>query len=169
MSKSAPRGNSGRKIANPIVQTYGNRLRVRVCGLLVESDKILLVNHGGLGPGDFWSPPGGGLNFGEDAKAGLKREMKEETGIEIEVDEFLFVCEFLHEPLHAVELFFKVHRTGGDLKTGTDPEMKSQIIRTVRFLDWKEVAALHPGNLHGSFGLAVTPSKIMNLNGYFKL
>ncbi|MCX6706570.1 MAG: NUDIX domain-containing protein [Candidatus Woesearchaeota archaeon] len=35
--------------------------------------------------GSVWEIPGGRLEKGEDAFAGLKREVKEETGIEIEI------------------------------------------------------------------------------------
>ena len=43
---------------------YGNRVRVRVCGILIQEDKILLINHKGVGEkGSLWAPPGGGLEF----------------------------------------------------------------------------------------------------------
>ena len=39
-----------------------------------------------------WECPGGALEFGDSFEKTLKREMKEEYGIEIEVKEFLDVC-----------------------------------------------------------------------------
>jgi len=92
---------------------YGNRTRIRVCGLCIANGSILLVNHK-MGPSQiFWAPPGGGLEFGEDCRQCLQREFMEETGISIEVGELLFTTEFLSPPLHAVELFFEVRAAGG--------------------------------------------------------
>ena len=64
----------------------------------------------------------GGLQYGESMQECLKREFEEETGLQVKVKRFLFVNEFLQPPLHAVEFFFEVRITGGNLRTGTDPE-----------------------------------------------
>ncbi|NJN25648.1 MAG: NUDIX hydrolase [Cyclobacteriaceae bacterium] len=138
-------------LEHKIIDTFGNRLRVRVCGICIENDNILLVNHHALNPqGDFWAPPGGGMDFGQSAENNLKREFLEETGIEIECSRFLFVHEFLKPPLHAIELIFEVRRTGGGLTVGTDPEMGSgdQIIRDVRFVPIAEVRQMDRSAIH---------------------
>jgi 8-oxo-dGTP diphosphatase len=83
---------------------YGGSVRVRVGGLCVQEHRILLVNHALYGPeGIFWSPPGGGVQFGESAQQALVREFREETGLDVEVGELLFVHEHIAVPLHAVE------------------------------------------------------------------
>jgi 8-oxo-dGTP diphosphatase len=158
-------------MATDVDRIYGNRLRVRVCGMLVENDALLLVNHRSLGVADFWSPPGGGLNFEEPARGGLKREFKEETGLEVEVLDFLFASEFIHPPLHAVELFFKVQHVGGSLKRGSDPEMKEehQIIQQVAYLSWEAIGKLEPNSLHGIFRQVDDPRQIVGLRGYFEV
>lgn len=125
-----------------IEKNYGNKLRIRVCGICVQDQKILLVNHQGLGKnGLLWIPPGGGVNFGESLEDSLVREFKEETSLEIKVEKFLFVNEFIDLPLHAIELFFKVTVLSGDLCKGQDPEMKksNQIIQEVKFIDFQEI------------------------------
>lgn len=157
-------------MTNPVHQIFGNQLRVRVCGVCLDQNKILLVNHHGLKHGNFWAPPGGGLQFGETAEACLKREFKEETGLEVEIGDFLFATEFIHEPLHAIELFFITFLAGGVLKKGVDPEMGTeQIIQEVKFFDREEIAQLNSGELHGIFEKAPDALKIVDLRGYFKL
>jgi 8-oxo-dGTP diphosphatase len=158
-------------MTDQVQEMYGNRLRVRSCGILVENERLLLVNHRSLTATDFWAPPGGGIGFGESAAACLKRELKEETGLEAEVGEFLFACEFIKAPLHAVELFFLLRKTGGTLVTGGDPEMKGgeQIIATARFLHWNEIQKLAPDVLHGIFQFTEEPAQITRLRGYFSL
>ncbi|MBL7864840.1 MAG: NUDIX domain-containing protein [Cyclobacteriaceae bacterium] len=154
-----------------VQQIYGNRVRVRVCGICVEDGKILLINHHGLSKGDFWAPPGGGMEVGSSAQENLVREFREETGLEISVGQHLFTTEFIHPPLHAIELFFAVTRTGGSLKAGQDPEMGAhdQLIRDARFLTFQEVDALRDEEKHGSFRLCGESGGIRALNGYFTI
>jgi 8-oxo-dGTP diphosphatase len=149
-----------------ITKIYGNRLRVRVCGICWVKDRLLLVNHQ-MATGELWAPPGGGLEFGEHAGNALIREFKEETNLQIEVGDFLFGCEFIKIPLHAVELFFDVKVVGGDLKTGSDPELP--LIRQARFLKTGEIQSLAPDNLHGIFRKIGDPREIKALKGFYTL
>ena len=51
---------------NIIANKFGNRLRIRACGLLIKEKKILLIKHEGLGKlNALWAPPGGAVEFGE--------------------------------------------------------------------------------------------------------
>lgn len=56
--------------------------RVTVKGLCVRGGKVLLLHEPELLSGK-WEMPGGGLDFGEDIKNGLKRELEEEMGLKI--------------------------------------------------------------------------------------
>ncbi|WP_435354307.1 NUDIX domain-containing protein [Emticicia sp. SJ17W-69] len=118
-------------------QLYGNRIRVRVCGVCVENGQILLVCHRPiLGEKDYWCPPGGGVDRGETAEEALKREFLEETGFEVEVGKLLKTKEFIQPPLHAIELYFSVKILRGNLIKGHDPEMNlnEQLIKDVSWL-----------------------------------
>lgn len=153
-----------------VYQAFGNKLRVRICGICVDDNKLLMINHLGVREGDFWSPPGGGLQFGETAEDCLKREFEEETGLQIDIEEFLFICEFMHTPLHALEIFFLVNMVKGNLRKGNDPELADhQIINDVKFMPWDEIDHLSPASKHGIFNLSSKSSKIVDLRGYFKL
>lgn len=57
--------------------------RIAVNAYLIERDKFLLLKRN-KAP-FIWSPPGGRLIKDEDPVKGLKREVKEETNLEIEV------------------------------------------------------------------------------------
>jgi 8-oxo-dGTP diphosphatase len=56
--------------------------RVTVKGLFVKDGKIMLVKEPVALSGK-WELPGGGLDFGEDIYAALKREFMEEMGLEV--------------------------------------------------------------------------------------
>lgn len=157
-------------LKSKIVEQFGNRLRVRVCGLCIENGEILLVNHHSLNEdGDFWGPPGGGMDFGSSAEENLKREFLEETGIDVEVEKFLFVHEYLSPPLHAVELIFKVKRIRGELIVGHDPEMENekQIIKDVRFVSFKEISSMRRGSIHQLFHRVRSLDELDLQTGYF--
>lgn len=134
-----------------IINQYGNKIRVRVCGICVQDDKILLVNHSGMNEsGEFWSPPGGGLEFGESIEDCLKREFLEETNTVISVGKFLKINEFLKPPLHAIELYYEVKIESGNIKKGFDPEMEYQIIEDIQWLSFEEVLGKEEGNFSGA-------------------
>lgn len=56
--------------------------RVSVKGLCVKDGKVLLVKESADLSG-LWELPGGGLDFGEDPRAGLEREIEEEMGLNV--------------------------------------------------------------------------------------
>ncbi|MBW3544203.1 MAG: NUDIX hydrolase [Bacteroidetes bacterium] len=144
---------------------------MRVCGLCIIEDKVLLVKHRGLGPaGIFWAPPGGGIAFGSTATDNLTRECREETGLEVEVGDFLFVHEYLNPPLHALELFFNIEIMGGTLQTGIDPESspEAQLIQDVSFLSWQEIKKKPAQQLHQILQHSSSPEDLKSKRGYYK-
>ena len=54
----------------------------------------------------FWTPPGGGVEFGEPLESALRREVAEETGVDVEVGPLRYVVDFVRPPLHAVSFYF---------------------------------------------------------------
>ncbi|WP_439882384.1 NUDIX domain-containing protein [Pontibacter sp. MBLB2868] len=155
---------------NPKAAAYAQNLRVRVCGVCIKNDKLLLVRHGHtLGNDAFWAPPGGGLLFGESMEQCLKREMLEETGLQVKVGRFLFVNEFLQKPLHAIEFFFEVQVAEGSLTTGTDPEAApdQQLIEQVQWLTIKEILALPVKDKHRSLQYLISLDDLLGQDHYF--
>jgi 8-oxo-dGTP diphosphatase len=154
-----------------IKRVYGERLRIRVCGLCFSGEDLLLVRHKALTRrGYFFSPPGGGMQFGESAEECLIREFYEETGLSIIVNKFLFIHEFLSPPLHAIELFFAVEAVGGALRTGLDPEMNmyEQIIESVKFMSPISIKQEKGYQMHQMLNLVEQPKDLLNRQGYFK-
>lgn len=150
-----------------VKEIYGNKVRVRACGLCWDGEKLLMVNHTGITPGDFWAPPGGGIEFSQSIEETLRREFREETGLHVTPGKFLFGCEFIQQPIHAIELFYDVKIDSGKLRTGSDPEI--QIITEVRFLTPDEIHDIPKEELHGIFRFISSPVELLRLNGFFRI
>lgn len=152
---------------NPeIAEIYGNKVRIRVMGLCWQEETLLMVRHQ-MGGAHLWAPPGGGVEFSELLEDALKREFLEETGLVVSIGKFLFGCEFVQKPLHAIELFFEVSRLSGDLKTGNDPELP--IVQGVQFLSMEEIRRLPDGAVHGIFKKLETPGRVRQASGFYRI
>jgi len=157
------------EITQGIHDAFGHRLRLRVSGICLQDDSILLVKHHALGEkGILWAPPGGGLQLGETIEETLKRELMEETGLEVKMQFPLLINEYMQYPLHAVELFFKVEQLGGVLKRGMDPELgqENQIIQEVAFVSFEEIRAQDPAIFHSLFRSYNRAEHFVNFLGY---
>nr|MBI1229867.1 NUDIX domain-containing protein [Cytophagales bacterium] len=156
-------------IKKEIEEKFGRRLRTRVNGILIEDQKILMINHY-MGEGKFfWNVPGGGMKYGSSAPDNLAREFQEETGLEVAVGDYLFVHEFLRPPLHAVELFFEVKKMGGNLLKGIDPELDAehQVIADLRFLSVEEIQQIDNEEKHAVFWGIKSVNDVGIWKGYF--
>lgn len=56
--------------------------RIRLTGILLEDDRILLAKEA-LRERSRWNLPGGALEMGETVEEGLRRELREETGLDM--------------------------------------------------------------------------------------
>ena len=116
-------------------------MHVRVTGIVIEDGRILLLNQD-TGAGRSWSLPGGKVEDGETLAGALVREMREETGLDVEPGRLLYVCDFLPgDGTHVVHLTFEACRVGGtagDVTAGLD----TRPIRGVEFVGLAELPSL---------------------------
>ena len=67
---------------------------VRVYGILIDSNKRILVSDEFIRGNYFTKFPGGGLEIGEGTRECLKREFKEETNLDVIVGEHYYTTDF---------------------------------------------------------------------------
>lgn len=73
------------------------RFNIRVYGILINEKKQVLVSDEFIRGGLYTKFPGGGLEFGEGTRDCLKRELKEELGIETEIGQHIYTTDFFQE------------------------------------------------------------------------
>jgi mutator protein MutT len=94
--------------------------------VIIDGGRVLLIRRGQAPDAGEWSIPGGGVELGETIEAALRREVREETGLEIAVGEFLEIYQRVERDaegavrFHFVVLDYRCTVTGGALLAGDD-------------------------------------------------
>lgn len=124
---------------------YSGRVRVRASALVVNDDKLLLVQQKVPTRSQLvWLPPGGGIQPGEPAENALIREVVEETGIQVKPYALRYVHEFIQGAFHAYELYFTCEYKNGDPVKGNDPEHRpeDQLIVDVQWVPMQKLSQI---------------------------
>jgi 8-oxo-dGTP diphosphatase len=82
---------------------YPSQPIVGVGGVVIHRNRVLLIRRGREPLKGEWSIPGGMVELGEELVEGVRRELKEETGLDV-------------EPLAVVAAFDRIHRIGRRVK-----------------------------------------------------
>ena len=101
-----------------------------------DAGRVLLVRRGKPPDAGRWSVPGGKLERSETLVQGVAREVREETGLVVEVGALACVVERIDDPHHHfVILDYFARVIGGTLAAASD-------VTDVRFADDAELSAL---------------------------
>ena len=123
--------------------------------ILDKENRILMVKQH-HDEKDIWMVPGGGIEEGDSSMAAAVREMKEETGLDVEIDRLIWHTEEVSARGQRFVNFFMGRIKGGELTLGADPEFDNehQVLREVRFMSRKEIEQvehLYPEYLRDEF------------------
>ena len=116
-----------------MAREYPDRPVVGVGGVVVEDGRALLIRRGSEPLRGQWSIPGGMLELGESLEAGVARELREETGLEVRVLDLIEVFDriYAEEPAdgkpteqrpryHYVIVDYLCERISGEACAGSD-------------------------------------------------
>jgi ADP-ribose pyrophosphatase YjhB (NUDIX family) len=105
---------------------YPKRPIVGVGALIFRRGRILMAQRGKEPLKGWWSLPGGALELGESLDAGVRREVREETGLEVlplrvfEIFERIIRDASGEPEYHYVLIDYVCRVTGGTLQAGDD-------------------------------------------------
>lgn len=92
-----------------------NLLQVRVTGILIEDERILLVKQS-VSAERGWSLPGGRVEQGETLEEAMVREMVEETGLTTKVKKLLYLCDKPDSSPSLLHITFLLERLEGEIR-----------------------------------------------------
>lgn len=90
-------------------------MQVRVTGILLEQDQILLVKQK-VSDSRAWSLPGGRVEQGETLEDAIVRELEEETGLTTRIVKLLYLCDKPDASPSLLHITFLLEREGGELR-----------------------------------------------------
>ena len=93
-----------------------------VAAVIVEDGRLLLIRRGAEPSRGKWSLPGGSVEWGETLTDAVRREVCEETGLEIEVGKVAGVFDIITDDAeyHYVVVDYLARSVGGELRPGDD-------------------------------------------------
>lgn len=116
---------------------------VGVGAVIVEAGRVLLVRRGAEPLKGHWSLPGGLLEVGESLTEGVRREVREETGLEVEPLELIELLDRIHREDNRVRYHYVIadylcRVTRGQLQAASDADA----VRWVERAEWNSHSAL---------------------------
>lgn len=117
--------------------------------IVEDGGKILMCRKKENVDKGLYELPGGKMEVGENIIDGLKRELKEETGIEIAIDGIKALNEIkeikpfviVSDPLKRIALFFMAKQTGGKMLNEAEEQTE------IRFYSKSEIKNLMEKNM----------------------
>jgi ADP-ribose pyrophosphatase YjhB (NUDIX family) len=130
-------------MANGVQREFPTAPLVGVGAIVVNNGRVLLVCRGREPLKGHWTLPGGVLELGESLVDGVKREIAEETGLEVEPVELVELLDRIHREgekvrYHYVIADYLCRVTGGQLRAASDADA----VRWVERAEWNSHSAL---------------------------
>ncbi len=132
------------------------KITIRVYGILFDKNKRVLLSDEFIRGDYFTKFPGGGLELGEGTRDCLKREFKEETGLDVTVGEHIYTTDYYQQSafnasdqIISIYYFVQTDYDLAELSTKiksfdflpnqvADPKGQSEVLRWVEWKDFNE-------------------------------
>jgi len=120
-----------------------------VDAVILDQGRVLLMKRNNPPVRGWWWIPGGRIRRGESLSEALLRQVKEETGLDIEIIRLIDVYSLFWKYRHDVAVTYLVKKTGGKLKLNSEHS------------DFRWISDI-PANVHDHIKKVLKDSKAVN-------
>jgi ADP-ribose pyrophosphatase YjhB (NUDIX family) len=116
------------------------KFRPSVYGVIIGDGKILLSKQW-----DGYDFPGGGMELGETVEEALKREVKKETGLDVETKEIVYCGNSFFKSMHGenfmncILMYFLCEVASGKVTTEFFSEHEKEYLSEAQWIDLRDV------------------------------
>jgi mutator protein MutT len=131
---------NGNKVSVPVSKLT---FSPAVYGVIIENGKILLSKQW-----DGYDFPGGKIDIGESINNALKREVKEETGLDVEIGRIVhcessfFKFRFEDKCVQSILMYYLCKRVGGELSTAFFDEHEKEYADMPEWINLDDVSKI---------------------------
>lgn len=109
----------------------------RYQGAIILNDQILLIKHSQYKDGvEYWILPGGGREEGETEEECVKREMKEETSLDVVVERLLLETAGLPNTTYRSYKTYLCKPLTNNAQPGYEPEPEAREVYEISEIGW---------------------------------
>jgi 8-oxo-dGTP diphosphatase len=98
--------------------------RVSARAIVITNDRKVILIHRIRNDREYWVTPGGGLEGDETYVEAVKRELKEEVGIDVDVHDVAFDISSKIDGIKSIQKFFWCTYASGKIGSGTGSEIQ---------------------------------------------
>ncbi len=110
---------------------------VRYQGAIVNDGRVLLIRHQEHDNGrTYWLFPGGGIEPGESESECVQREMREETGLDVRVDDLIFDEPYPVVGVYVRRKMYLCTPLSGEAAPGYEPEAEASAVYGIVEVRW---------------------------------
>jgi 8-oxo-dGTP diphosphatase len=110
---------------------------IRYQAAIIHEHNVLLIKIFLREDGrEIWIFPGGGREPGESEEACVRREVREETHLEVVVGSMLFETPVINDAIYTAVKTYRCSIIGGTARPGVEPEVDHDGPATIRALGW---------------------------------
>ena len=131
------------------------KFTIRVYGIFMDENKRVLLSDEFIRGDYFTKFPGGGMELGEGTRDCLKREFKEETGLDVVVGKHIYTTDYYQQSAfnpsdQIISIYYFVHANDVsslniktkvfdfELRQIADPKGQSEVLRWIEWNDFNE-------------------------------
>ena len=133
-----------------------------VAGIIKDGSKIFATQRGYGEQKGFWEFPGGKMEPGETPQQALKRELKEELAIDVNVGDFLCTVEHDYPAFHLSMRCFLCEIASGEPKLLEHEAAKWLKPSELRSVEWLPADVSVVERLEAEFGQSVSKPRILD-------